>query len=425
MDVPVNSIGDRPSASVRFWRPECGVVSFALALTLIQAPLIAQQSDTTKPVSVATTPRKQWYDRLSMRGYAQLRYNSALRTNRDLTCQQCDRTIGRNGGFSLRRARLILSGEVSDRVFIYLQPDFATDVSGTLHYTQLRDAYFDLAIDRAKTFRLRFGQSKIPFGWENLQSSSNRLALDRADALNSALPNERDLGVIAYWAPAHIRQRLKFLVDSGLKGSGDYGVVGLGAYNGQTANRPEANENLHTVLRVSYPFQLSNGQFIELGVQGYTGRFVMPSANRTSGLNAPQEFEDRRVAGSIIIYPQPIGFQAEWNAGRGPEFDPTERNTRDRTLDGGYVQAMYRYRTHGQVVTPFVRAQRYDGGKKMELDARHYRVRDVDMGVEWLPMPAFELTAMYVIADRVYEDLANSNNHQRGQLVRLQAQFNY
>jgi phosphate-selective porin len=35
-----------------------------------------------------------------------------------------------------------------------------------------------------KKFRLRVGQSKVPFGFENLQSSQNRLTLDRNDALN-------------------------------------------------------------------------------------------------------------------------------------------------------------------------------------------------------------------------------------------------
>ena len=93
--------------------------------------------------------------------------------------------------------------------------------------------------DAAKEYRFRVGQSKVPYGFENLQSSQNRLALDRADPLNSAVANERDLGVFFYWAPEEIRKRLSALVSSGLKGSGDYGVLGLGTYNGQTANRPE------------------------------------------------------------------------------------------------------------------------------------------------------------------------------------------
>jgi hypothetical protein len=75
--------------------------------------------------------------------------------------------------------------------------------------------------------------SKVPFGFENLQSSQNRLTLDRNDALNSAVANERDLGAFFYWAPSKIRERFAMLVKDGYKGSGDYGVFAL--YNGQTS----------------------------------------------------------------------------------------------------------------------------------------------------------------------------------------------
>jgi hypothetical protein len=83
-------------------------------------------------------------------------------------------------------------------------------------------------------FRLRVGQSKVPFGFENLQSSQNRLTLDRNDAL-SAVANERDLGAFFYWAPSKIRERFAMLVKDGYKGSGDYGVFAFGVYNGQTS----------------------------------------------------------------------------------------------------------------------------------------------------------------------------------------------
>ena len=31
-------------------------------------------------------------------------------------------------------------------------------------------------------------------------------------------------------------------------------------------------------------------------------------------------FQEYRGAASVVYYPQPIGFQAEWNFGRGPEY---------------------------------------------------------------------------------------------------------
>jgi hypothetical protein len=53
-----------------------------------------------------------------------------------------------------------------------------------------------------------------------MQSSQNRLPLDRNDALNSAVSNERDLGVFFYWAPQKTRKLFSSLVSDGLKGSG-------------------------------------------------------------------------------------------------------------------------------------------------------------------------------------------------------------
>ena len=402
----------------------------AAALALLAAgPAAGQGAPTPAPRAPAqrdTAARPApWYERLSLRGYTQVRSNGLLRTNPALACPQCDRTYGPNGGLSLRRVRLILSGDVGDRVSLYVQPDFASEVDGTLGVGQLRDAYADVFLDRARAVRVRLGQSKIPYGWENMQSSGNRVPFDRSDGINSALPNERDVAALLYWAPPAVRRRLRALVDSGLKGSGDYGVVGLGAFNGQGTNRPDANNTLHAVARVAYPFLLRGGRVVELGVQGYRGRYVLPAALRSPGVAAPDDFLDARVAGTAVLYPQPFGVQAEWNVGRGPEADPAGRAVRTRPLRGGYVMAMYRARPAGQELIPYARVQSYRGGKKFELDARRYRVREAEVGVEWEPYPAFELTAAYAAADRRQEDATTPVNRQRGRLLRLQAQVNY
>lgn len=404
-------------------------------LALAASPALAQggptsKPDSARPAAVAQAPARQaapvsklWYERLSIRGYAQIRYNRLLETNPDLVCPQCDRSIGNNGGFFLRRGRVILSGNVHPRVAIYVQPDYGTDAAGGLHYLQLRDAYFDLFLDDAKANRLRFGQSKVPFGFENLQSSSNRLPLDRNDAMNSAVTNERDFGVNYYWTPKVARDRFKILSDSGHKGTGDYGVFGFGVYNGQTANRPEANNSPHVVARLTYPWRLANGQFIETSVQGYSGRFVVPT--RTGGVAADAEYQDERAAVSMVWYAQPFGLEAEYNWGHGPEYVPGTNSIESRPLSGGFVQAMYAMRTHGQLVQPFVRLHEYQGGKKMELDARRYEVHELETGVEWLPIPNFELTVLYAISDRLTRDAARPANDQNGRFLRIQAQFNY
>ena len=395
---------------------------FALALLPAVSP--AQSTPANPAPAQAPAAPRPWYDRISLRGYAQFRYNRFFETNKDLNCQQCDRSIGNNGGFFLRRARLVFSGDVSNHVSIYIQPDYSSDAAGLNHYLQMRDAYFDLFLDEKKEHRIRLGQSKVPFGFENLQSSQNRLPLDRNDALNSAVPNERDIGVIYYYATTTARRRFRILVDSGYKGTGDYGIFGLGVMNGQTANRPEANNSMHTVARLTYPFRLANGQFVELGVSGYTGRIVLPT--RTATVRAAPEFSDDRMAVSFTWYAQPIGLEAEWNWGEGPEYELSTRSTELQHLRGGYVQTMYRWRWRDQTIQPFARAQWYDGGKKVEQDARHHEVHEYEGGVEWLLSSALELTAQYTYSNRVFVDgLLTTPNRQKGGFLRLQAQINY
>lgn len=383
------------------------------------------ENKTLEPSKISQTEKliKKWYEAINIRGYAQIRYNNLLQTNSELGCEQCDRSWGNNGGFFIRRGRIILSGQVHENVFIYIQPDFASSAGTTNQILQIRDAYFDLSIDKDREFRFRIGQSKVPFGFENMQSSQNRIALDRADAINSAVTNERDLGVFFYWSTKEKRELFKRLVDSGLKGSGDYGLFGVGLYNGQTANRSEANNNQHLVARFTYPFEFKNGQIFEAGIQGYNGKYVVNTISSSStGVkleNSNPEFLDQRIAASLILYPKPFGFQAEYNYGKGPEFNINNKTIEENDLRGGYAQLNYMLKIKDQILLPFLKYQWYNGGKKHELDARSYDVNDLEIGAEWQPFKNFELVADYTISSRRYEDATKINNFQKGNLLRL------
>lgn len=393
----------------------------SLLLLTLSGAAYAQSADSVKP----NPPRTEWYKKINIRGYAQVRYNRLFETNPDLQCEQCDRSWGGDGGFFFRRIRIIFFGQVHERVYVYIQPDFASSAAtGSNNFAQIRDAYFDLGVDKNNTFRFRIGQSKVPFGFENLQSSQNRLPLDRNDALNSALSNERDIGVFLYWAPQKIRERFSYLVNSGLKGSGDYGVVGVGVFNGQTANRSDENRTVHSVARVTYPFVIGK-QIIEPAIQGYTGRTVPATvSNGVTGIN-DLNYADDRIAGTFVLYPQPFGINAEYNVGTGPEYNPENNRIEQKKLKGGYLMVSYLARPGGQFLIPFVRYQYYNGGKKHERDARSYDVREFELGVEWQPIRNFELVAMYTISERRFEDAQKPVNTQDGSLLRLQAQFNY
>jgi hypothetical protein len=259
-----------------------------------------------------------------------------------------------------------------------------------------------------------------------MQSSQNRLTLDRNDAFNSAVSNERDMGVFFYWAPKAKRALLSELVSSGLKGSGDYGVFAIGAYNGQTANRPELNDNKHIVGRFSYPHKFKNGQIIEAGLQAYTGKVVLSSITKNVVvINSSNEYIDQRVGATFVLYPKPFGIQAEYNIGKGPEYNTSTNSIDEKNLDGGYILGNYQYKFKNQLIIPFVKYQFYNGGKKHELDARSFSVKELEMGVEWQPNKNFELVAQYTISNRRFEDGVLRNNTQEGNLLRIQAQVNF
>lgn len=403
-----------------------------LLVILILTPLFSiSQIDSLKEKTIQINTNKsndkKWYESVSIRGYTQVRYNRILETNPKLNCEQCDRSWGDNGGFFIRRMRIILFGQINKNVYFYIQPDFASSPStDRLHFGQLRDAYFDVGFDNANEFRVRIGQSKVPYGFENLQSSQNRLALDRNDALNSAVSNERDLGIFFYWAPKKTRELFSDLVKSGLKGSGDYGVFAFGTYNGQTANNPELNNNQHFVTRLTYPFKVKN-QIIEAGIQAYTGNFVLTKSNLSTGVktNFNLNYLDERVAASFILYPKPFGIQAEYNIGSGPQYNKLKDSIEVKDLKGGYVLLNYQINAKNHLIIPFTRYQYYLGGKKHEKDARSYEVKELEIGVEWQPSKQFELVMMYTLSDRRFEDFGKKNNLQNGNLLRIQAQLNF
>jgi hypothetical protein len=401
-------------------------VSFLLLIVVVS---VSAQQWPVKETQTLNKPaaEKKWFETFSIRGYLQFRYNRLLETNPKMGNEQGDRSWGENGGFFMRRARIIFSGQINKHISFYVQPDFASSASATsLHFGQIRDAYIDIGLDKDNEYRLRVGQSKVPFGFENMQSSQNRLPLDRNDALNSAVLNERDMGVFFYWAPKEKRELFANLVRDGLKGSGDYGVFAFGAYNGQTANKPEQNNQPHIITRFSYPFAVGN-QIIEPGIQAYTGKYVVTRDQISTGtkVNADRNYLDQRIAGTFILYPKPFGIQAEYNFGKGPSFNKVKDSIETTSLQGGYITVSCLMRKNQQVLIPFARAHYYDGGKKHELDARKYNVKELEIGVEWQPSKQFELVVMYTFSSRQYEDYILQDNLQKGSLLRLQAQVNF
>jgi len=366
----------------------------------------------------ATT--EKWYEKLSIRGYTQFRYNYV--TDDKKLNSEYDSSIGNNKGFLIRRARIIISGDLHERVSLYFQTEFAQNTgtaTNNQNFAQIRDLYADVFLTKDKEWRIRGGISKVPFGFDILQSSQQRAPFDRSDAINSGAPNERDIGFFLYYTPSETRKLFRSLIDKGLKGSGDYGILGVGVYNGQTLNVPEANDNKHVALHSTYPFELPYGQIVQVGVDAYRGIINVPVAN---GVTIPDggNILDERIGTHFVLFPQPFGLQAEWNWGRGPELNPARTAVQEGYLQGGYVQAMYKWDN----ILPYIRWQEYNGGKKNRTNAPFNVVRETEVGVEYQINRALEVTVAYSWMKRT-DTINFPYEIHDGQVIRFQLQWNY
>lgn len=379
----------------------------------------------------ASSPSPKWFDRLTIRGYTQFRFTTLFGENNtpDVHVPN-DPSVSETESLVVRRGRVILFGDISEHLYVYAQLDFNGSVGpgGGTTGLQTRDIYADIALDADKEFRFRLGTSKVPFGWVNLQSSQNRGPIERPDALNSAVEGERDLGAYFYWAPKETRALFAELVRTGLKGSGDYGVFGVGVFNGQGLNRPDLNGEPHVVARVSYPFHAFGDQIMELGAQAYAGHYV-PTVAAISGVTpkfAKRGVLDERAAVTAILYPKPVGIEAEWNWGNGPQLSDNNTEIDSRYLQGGYV--MLSYMEHGKSGNwfPFARWNYFRGNRKFARNAPRDYVNEIDLGIEWAPWKEVEITLMYThTAQRTNTNVSGFPSVTDEDRIGMQVQWNF
>lgn len=375
-----------------------------------------------------------WYDKLSIDGYTQVRYTQQLNDAADLTgALPADRSVNRDESLIIRRGRFKIAGDVSPRLYVYSQLDFAANNGGSTFALQARDLYADIALDDFKEHRVRIGLSKVPYGWVNLQSSQNRLTMERPEALNSAVEGERDQGVYYMYASQESRALFKSLVKDGLKGSGDYGVFSFGGFGGSGLNRSDNNGVPHILARLSYPWKSESGQIYEAGIGAYSGRFkVTTDGVRTANTLAANPgavsdgFNDRRAFATFVMYPQPFGIEAEWTTGQGPQMNDARTVVGTESLQGGYILVNYRIQSGLQQYFPFVRWNYFDGARKFATNAPKMCVNEIDIGVEWQWRPECELSLQYTLSsERSNSSTTTPTVITDSQRVALQVQFNY
>lgn len=419
---------------------------------IITAEERAQALEQAAVANLRSGPREiPWYETLKIDGYTQVRHTEQLNDAAYLTGGlPADRSVDPAQSLIIRRGRFKISGDISSRLYLYTQFDLAGSVdSGTSRNfgLQTRDIYADISLDDAKEHRIRVGVSKVPYGFVNLQSSQNRLTMERAEALNSAVEGERDQGVYYMYASADDRALFKTLVKDGLKGSGDYGVFAAGFYSGAGLNKADNNGEVHSVVRFSKPWVSASGQMYEAGIGGYAGRFKV-TTDLTTGTGLPggvsktvldnninandrrdlaDGFNDRRASAHFIMYPQPWGIEAEWTAGQGPQLNAERTAVTTQSLHGGYVMVNYRHKYGAESeFLPFVRWNYFDGARKFATNAPQLCVNEIDLGFEWQWRKEVELSLQYTLSDeRSNTSTAMPTVISGSRRVALQLQFNY
>lgn len=154
---------------------------------------------------------------------------------------------------------------------------------------------------------------------------------------------------------------------------------------------------------------------------GYAGYYRVTRGDGVSSYVAGgknDDFLDVRLHAAVTLYPKPIGFQAEYNIGKGPELDG--KIVKDAFLNGGYAMLFARVPTSYGTFVLYVRGQYYHGGRKTETNAPLTIVKEVEAGVEWQVWKPLELTMAFTASDR-----ETNRKGLTGEFLRLQAQINY
>jgi hypothetical protein len=384
----------------------------------IKAEQERQFMERTVVAEFSGSPR--WYERITMYGYGMLRYNltnnGQIRTYQDVSVG--DTANGAQPGFFFRRIRWVVTGQVSEHVAFFLQPDLASQISGNTHAVSLRDAYGDFYFDKGKEYRARAGLQRIPCSFDNWQASRVRMAIDRADATNSCAPSERDVGVSFMWTPKIAQIRYKQMLDY-MYGPGDYGVFNVMVDNAAGNNVAENNKNKRVSVRLSWPWELPGGRLMETGMNAGYGTWQVSmgtaaagstlysvnsptcvGAAQTSGCTSARNFLDERLDFYVYLPPQPWGFIAEYVFGRAPERGQ-DGVVKVRPFIGGYFQAHYQWKYSDVALANFyARWQGYDGGLKFQTGAPKDRMQETEIGIAWQPDPQWEFTTAYTFTQR-------------------------
>ncbi len=211
---------------------------------------------------------------IKLSGYTQVRY-------------QQDKS--KNDAFDIRRARLDLKGNITERWDYRTQVDFAggtsSSTTGAQSYSvKLLDAIIGYKVN--PYLKLSIGQQKIPFSQENLASSPKLETINRSQVVEALVArgtdvignqNGRDIGLQA---------------GGNLFPKADYNRLdyAFGVFNGAGINTQDTNEQKDFIGRLVYhPLKEWS-----IGTSYYSGRYTLSST--------PARKDDRDRIGAEFAY---------------------------------------------------------------------------------------------------------------------------
>jgi len=295
----------------------------------------AGAEDNTRALAASEPkPKPKWYDTMKVSGYVQGRWEYSP----DAQPGDASNT------FLVRRARTKFGANPDDRTEIEIQADWGESSAS------IKDAWLQRDLTAAGDWRVRLGLQKVPFGFETPQSSSVRLPLERNWLARRTIAGERDTGLVLFYTTPEDHELFGYAKKREY-GTGDYGNIALGVFNGQGADEGlDLNSNKHFTVRLCKPFAIGGstasdgpGRYAEVGASYYGGRYYSDSL----GVNV----DDELVGVHAYVAPKPLGLQAEYYDGK----------TEGDDLRGWYGMALFRPSDAGCL---FVRYDDYQGRRK-------------------------------------------------------------
>ena len=282
---------------------------------------------------------------LELKAYTQVRYTH---TDDDIN------------EFRIRRARAGLKGEILKNINYILQIDAAKS-------TILLDAKVEITFSAYA--RMTFGQFKVPFGLENLTSSSALDTINRSQTVENLCPS-RDIGGQGR--------------DIGVALSGKFSWIeySLGVFNGEGANRADTNERKDLDARLGFsPFD-----FLTFSLSHYQGKSPSPLFGGDSVVD-----RDRTGADIYFVHEQ-ISVKGEYIFARDYQIDKY----------GWYIQGGYYFIP--DKIQAIVRYDSYDENMDIQGD----RADIITLGLNWFFSKKTKLQINY---EHQRDEFADTTEH--------------